>query len=299
MRAHTLLVVIVGLAACRSSSNPNMNPGPDGSNGSNTADAPPQAMSIKSIRMNQPTNGTAVSLANVVVTAHVTSKKYGHVWVQDQGGGQYSGIELYCNYGGTHPNCSMTQAQIDALAIGDVVNATGMFSSFLSSSAPAGAVPTLEIDAPVITSTGQTMMPATVDVDAATIAHDQQAAMTATPYMGAYVHVTGTSFKASSVSAAEFSMSCTDMSMPPQMGSTFGGFEATAGTTLLDVSLNFYKTVTYCLPCTGVTMPYPCTNAVTANETFTALSGIVEANYNTNGQVYLGISPTSDTDLPK
>jgi hypothetical protein len=297
MRAHTLLVVIIGLAACRSSSSPN-NPNIDAPNGSGSADAPVQAVSISSIRMNQPTNGTAINLSNVVVVAHVSSKKYGHVYVQDAGGGQYTGIQLFCNYGGTHPNCSMTQAQIDALTIGEVVNVSGMFSSFLSSTAPAGAVPVLEIDAPVITAGSGTMTPATVDVDPATIADNQQGMTAAAPFFGTYVHVTGSSFKATSINPMEFAMTCTDMSTPPQTGATFGGFEATSGSTVLDVSLNFYKTVTYCLPCTGVAMPYPCTNAVTANQTFTGLSGIVEPNYNSNGKVYLAVSPTTDTDMP-
>jgi hypothetical protein len=249
--------------------------------------------------MQQPTTGAAITLQNVVVTAHVSSKKYGHVYVQDNGGGPYTGIELFCNYGGTHPTCTMTQAQIDALTIGTVVNVTGTFSSFLSSMAPAGAQPILEIDDPVITATGQNATPVAISVDAATIAHDQLAASGVDQYKGNYVKVTGASIKATSVAATEFSMSCTDMSSPPMTGMTFGGFEATVGSSLLDVSLNFYNTVTYCLPCGGVAMPYPCTNAVTANETFTSLSGIVEPNYNSNGKVYLQISPTSDNDLTK
>ena len=293
MHKLILATMMCGAMACgRSNSG-------GGGGGGGGVDAPASnAVSIQSIRMNQPTNGAMVTFANVVVTANVTSSKYGHVYVQDQGGGMYSGIQLFCNYGGKSPNCSMTRAQIDALTVGSVVNVTGTFSSFLSSTAPAGAQPVLEIDAPVITPTGQTMPPMPIDVDAATIAHDQQAAATADPYKGVYVHVAGTSFTASSVMAAEFSMSCTDQSMPAQMGSTFGGFEMTSGSSVLDVSLNFYKTVTYCLPCTGVAMPYPCAKPLTASEAFTAMSGIVEPNYNSNGMVYLAISPTSDADLP-
>jgi hypothetical protein len=87
------------------------------------------------------------------------------------------------------------------------------------------------------------------------------------------------------------------MSMPPKSGTTFGGFEANAGAAMLDVGLGFYKTVTFCLPCNGVPMPYPCANPVT-NQTFSSLSGIVEPEYNSNGMVYLQISPTSDGDMP-
>jgi len=286
-------VLIVLLAACRSDSG-TQNPGTGPDSGTTSGPDAPGAMAttIKAIRMNQPTNGAMVSLQNVVVTGHVTSKKYGHVWVQDAGGGQYSGIELYCNYGGTTPNCPMTQAQIDALTVGSVVNVTGSFKSFLLSTAPAGAQPNLEIDAPMITSTGQNMTPVAVSVDAATIAKAQLASPAADPYKGAYVTVTG-AFTASNVMATEFSASCT--SAMGTAGTTFTGFEATGNSQTLAVGLTFYKTVTYCLPQCG----YPCTNQVTANEAFTSVSGIVEPEYNTNGQVYLQISPTTDADLPK
>jgi hypothetical protein len=206
---------------------------------------------------------------------------------------------LFCNYGGTTPNCAMTKAQIDALAIGTEVDVTGNFSSFLLSTAPAGAQPQLEIDAPMITPTGNTQTAVAISVDAATIAHDQLAAPGADPYKGAYVKVNGTSFTASSITPMEFQSTCTDKSMPPQNGTTFNGFEVTSGGSMLDIGLSFYNTVTYCLPCSGVAMPYPCTNPVTANEAFTSVSGIVEPQYNKNGSVYLQLSPTSDTDLAK
>lgn len=283
------LVLVAALAACRSDSNTGS--GPDAPRGSGTdAAGSGSTMSIKSIRMNQPTNGAAVSLKAVVVTGHVTSKKYGHVWVQDQGGGMYSGIELYCNYGGTNPNCSMTQAQIDALAVGDVVDVTGMFNSFLLSTAPAGAQPNLEIEAPMVTASGQSMAPVAVDVSAATVAKAQLAAAGADPYKGAYVHVTGGPFMVSSTMASEFTSTCT--SSTGMAGTTYNGFEASGGGQTLAVGLTFYKTVTFCLPSCG----YPCTNPVT-NQSFANISGIVEPEYNANGQVYLQISPTTDGDL--
>lgn len=274
-----------------------------GSDNNTTVDAPKSvdgpgmgSVSIKSVRMNQPTNKSPVSFSNVVVTAHVTSSKYGHIWVQDQGGGMYSGVELFCNYAGTSPSCTMTKAQLDALAIGTVVNVTGMFNSFLLSTAPAGAQPNIEIDAPMITPTGATMAAVAVDVPAATVAKAQLAAAEAEPYKGAYVHVTGGPVAVSSKTAMEFASTCTDKSMPPMTGATFNGFEAGTGTGTLAVGLGFYSTVTYCLPCTGVAMPYPCANPI-ATQSFTSVSGIVEPEYNANGMVYLQLSPTSDSDL--
>jgi hypothetical protein len=298
VRKAALAIMIFGAMACRAGGTTGGTGGGGGGGGGGTGpDAPAAAATtIKQVRMNQPTNGTMVSFQNVVVTAHVSSKKYGHVWVQDAGGGEYSGIELFCDYGGTKPNCSMTQAQIDALAIGTVVNATGSFNSFLLSTAPTGAQPNFEIEQVMITATGQTMTPVAVDVPAATVAHDQLGAATADPYKGAYVHVTGTSYSVTSVTPMEYTSTCTDKTMPPQTGTTYGGVELSAGSTMLDVGLNFYNTVTYCLPCTGVAMPYACSNPITT-QTFTSLSGIVEPEYNSNGKVYLQVSPTSDTDL--
>lgn len=291
MRTAALMIVL--MMACRATGG-----GGGGGSGSGAPDGPSNANTVKAIRMNQPTNGAMVSLSNVVVTAHVTSKKYGKVWVQDPGGGAYSGIEVYCNYGGTNPNCTMTQQQINALAVGTVVNVTGKFNSFLLSTAPAGAQPSFEIESPTITATGQTMTPVAVDVAATTVAKDQLASPAADPYKGAYVHVTG-SFNVSSITAMEFTSTCTDKSTPPQMGMTYSGVEVASSPGTLALGLGFYDTVTYCLPCTGVAMPFACTNALTMHEAFSSLAGIVEPSYNANGMVYLEVSPTSDADLAR
>jgi hypothetical protein len=174
---------------------------------------------------------------------------------------------------------------------------TGTFKNFLLSTAPAGAMPNLEIDAPTITPTGATMSPVAVDVAANVVAKDQLAAAGAEPYKGAYVRVMS-SMPVSNKAATEFASTCTDKSMPAQMGATFNGFEVGSGANTLAVGLSFYSTVTYCLPCTGVAMPYACNNAI-ATQTFTSVTGIVEPEYNsTNGAVYLQISPATDNDLP-
>ena len=205
----------------------------------------------------------------------------------------YSGIHVFCNYGGTHPNCSMTEAQFEALAIGDVVSLTGTFSNYTPTT-PTGAPPEIEIDSPNITNAGTTMTPTAVDVPAATLISTQATASGAAPYEGAYVHVTGGPFTVSNVAAAEYSATCT--STAGVAGTTFDGFEATSGGNTFDIGLTYYYNVTYCLPDCG----YACTNQVTATEAFTSLSGIVEPESNaTGGQVYLQISPTQDSDLVK
>src|SRR2546421_6639363 len=72
VRITTLAILISSLMACAARSG-----GGGPGSGSNTPDAPAQenAVSIKSIRMTQPTNGTMITLQNVVVTGHVSSKK--------------------------------------------------------------------------------------------------------------------------------------------------------------------------------------------------------------------------------
>ena len=71
MRITTLAILISSLMACAARSG-----GGGPGSGSNTPDAPAQenAVSIKSIRMTQPTNGTMITLQNVVVTGHVSVK---------------------------------------------------------------------------------------------------------------------------------------------------------------------------------------------------------------------------------
>jgi hypothetical protein len=249
--------------------------------------------SVRDLRMNRPGSGVVVNLSNLVVVAHVSSKRTGSVWVQDIGGGTYSGIHVFCNFG--DGSCALSAAQIDALAVGTVVNVSGTFAMYLPATAPAGAVPEFELDAPAITSTGDTMLPVAIDAAATDVAKDALGAAS-DPYKGVYVHVAG-SWTASSITPSEMAGTCTDQSMPPQTGSQFTGFEATSASTTLAVGLNFYDTLTYCLPCTGVPAPYPCNNTIAASQTFPTLRGIVEPDFNANGSIYLRLSPVLDSDL--
>lgn len=251
--------------------------------------------SVRQLRMSPPGSGVLVNLAGLVVVAHVSSTRTGSVWVQDLGGGTYSGIHVFCNFG--DGSCALSKLQIDALAVGTVVNVSATVQMYLPASAPAGAIPELELDAPAITSTGDTRAPVAVDAAVADVAKAAVGAAS-DPYKGCYVHVTGAaSWTASSVTASELAGTCTDQSMPPQTGTQYTGFEATGASATVAVGLGFYDTLTYCLPCTGVPAPYPCNNAVTASQTFPKLQGIVEPDFNVNGAVYLRVSPVLDADL--
>ncbi len=240
---------------------------------------------------------TPGALHGVVVVQKVTTAIHGEIWVQDAGGGTYSGIELFCNYGGTNPNCPMTKAAVDALVPGDVADINGMFTTFLPAGAPNGSVPVLELVQPAVTVTG-TSQAVAVDVAASTIAKAQLGAAS-DPYKGAYVHLTGvTSFGSTNVAAQDFAATCTDQSMPPQTGATYNGFEATGAGSTIAVAFTFFNTITYCLPCTGVMKPYPCTNQVTGTSTFSVVRGVVEPSFSTTaGTAFLQIQPTVDSDL--
>lgn len=268
----------------------------DGGSGSDTGSDAALVTTVKALRMAPPADGIAVDLAHAVVVAKILGAKHGSVWVQDPGGGAYSGIQLFCSY--STGACPMTMAQLDALAIGSVVAVTGTFDAFLATGAPTGAQPVLEIESPQITATGATMTPVAIGMAASILSKSNYAPGTSDPYKGAYVLVTGAlGFSAASVTAAEFAATCTDNSTPPQTGTTYFGFDATGAGSLLAIDFTFYTSLTYCLPCTGVTNPPACANPVAANDTFTTLRGIVEPGYSTSGMIYLGVSPTDDADL--
>ncbi|HSQ66756.1 MAG TPA: hypothetical protein VLM85_26235 [Polyangiaceae bacterium] len=210
----------------------------------------------------------------------------GDVWVQDQGGGPYSGIHLSCAYGGTAPNCSLTQTQIDALTAGEVVNVTGIFTVY-TPTIPSNAPSQIRLDAPAISPTGQTVAPVAMTVAASAVAKAQLGAAS-DPYKGVYVNVSaGGPYTVSSTTATEFQTSC-----PGDAGTTYNGFEAASGSTTLAIGLVFYDTVTYCMSGCGLPCPSPVTT-----QAFTSVAGIVEPSSNKNGAIYLGISPTLDSDL--
>ncbi len=289
--ASALVIALLACAACRASGTggDDTSAHPDANNAS--PDGPAGSQSVASIRQNQPTNGAAINLHQVVVVARVSSSKSGRIWVQDQGGGPYSGIEVYCSFTSTSHPCTMTRAQIDALNIGQVVDVAGSFDVY-TPSMPAGAQPSLEISQPTITADGGTMQPVAMTASASDISKDM--ATGAMQYKGAYVHVTGP-FTVSSTSPSEFQGTCTGSGTPPTMGTQYRGFEVTGGGATLAVGLDFYSTLTYCLP---DTCGHTCSNQVT-NQTFTNITGVVEANYNTaDNSVFLNISPVTDADLP-
>jgi hypothetical protein len=119
MRKLSLLALVLGFAACRGGDDGN-NPRPDSSV---TGDD----VTIQDIQNEAMPSGTAVTIKGVVVTAiDAYGAKTGDFWVQEPGGGEFSGIHVY----------GAPLDQVAALAIGDVVNISGaekddfMYSDF-------------------------------------------------------------------------------------------------------------------------------------------------------------------------
>jgi hypothetical protein len=119
MRKLSLLALVLGFAACRGGDDGN-NPRPDSSV---TGDD----VTIQDIQNVAMPSGTAVTIKGVVVTAiDAYGAKTGDFWVQEPGGGEFSGIHVY----------GAPLDQVAALAIGDVVNISGaekddfMYSDF-------------------------------------------------------------------------------------------------------------------------------------------------------------------------
>jgi hypothetical protein len=243
--------------------------------------------------MTPPTPSTQIQFQYVVIVQLVTSSRYGDIWVQDSGGGQYSGIHLFCNYGGSNPSCSMTKAQVDALHRGQVVNVSGKYDPY-TPSAPVGAPTQIEISAPMITPTGSMATPTATDVAASIVA--KGAAMSgATAYEGVYVRVTPGPFMINNTAPLEFEGTCPI----GDGGMTSFGVEATGQSQTLAVALKFHTStanptsLSWCL--SGC---FTCTTNVLSNQSFSTISGILEPDSSSGtNSIYLEVMPTVDTDF--
>jgi hypothetical protein len=110
MRTTTLFFATLGLVACRGGGSP----GPDTNNTGD--DAPPGAIHIPDVQNPSMPPGTPVELHGVIVTAiDAFGTKTGDIWVEEPGGGTFSGIHVF----------GAATADVAALAQGDIVDITG------------------------------------------------------------------------------------------------------------------------------------------------------------------------------
>lgn len=109
MRKLSLLALVLGLVACRDSGGGDDGPSPDASTTGGE-------VTIQEVQNDSMVAGTKVTLKGVIVTAidNFGSRK-GDIWVQEPGGGEYSGVQVY----------GAPLDQVAALVVGDVIDITG------------------------------------------------------------------------------------------------------------------------------------------------------------------------------
>ncbi|HTJ41843.1 MAG TPA: hypothetical protein VL463_07085 [Kofleriaceae bacterium] len=164
MKLRTLAIALLAAAACRGSSSNN----PDGNNNNPDGVVNPDDVTIYDIQ--DPSNkvqvGATVTVRGVVVTAIDNfGDKTGNIWVEEPGGGAYSGVEVF-NAGAT---------QVAALAVGDLVDITGAEKAEFALSTDTSGRTTTELEPPnggmmTVTKVGTGTVPDPVTVDPLAIA---------------------------------------------------------------------------------------------------------------------------------
>ena len=111
MRKLTLIALIVAaIPACRGSS------GDDAVTPDSGGTVDPNDVTIQEIQNDAMASGTAVKIKGVVVTAiDKFGAKTGDIWVEEPGGGPYSGVHVF----------GAPLDQVNALAVGDIVDIDG------------------------------------------------------------------------------------------------------------------------------------------------------------------------------
>jgi hypothetical protein len=233
----------------------------------------PRSRSVRALHAVSVANGTAVTVENAVVVAYnaVTSST-GSLFLQDAGGGRWSGIQLFC----TGSTCN---AAAKALAPGDVVTVSGKYTRYL------GTTPEIETNvAPVKAATPSVVRWTAVSGEVLDMAVDATDAHFL-PYNQAYVKVSGAITVADLV-PEELQAACPGASADV---TRHEGFQITDGAHQLLVGDLFAPAYTACVEggCD------PCANPVTLESAYGAVAGV--ARVGRGGKIQ--IAPTSDADL--
>src|SRR5262249_51282945 len=151
MKSNRLLAAAMLVCACRGTTqltehaDAPTGPQPD-ARSLPKADGPiAKAGTIRALNMNPPAPNSPAAITGVVAVGRVTSSTTATAWVQDPGGGPYSGIQLYC----PKSSCAAYDT-IDTLAAGEVLDVTGTYDVFQGSP---------ELKGVTITKKGTTMAP--------------------------------------------------------------------------------------------------------------------------------------------
>lgn len=175
MTRTTLAVALLGLslAGCRGDDNNNNNSGVDAPPGDGTI--PGGEVTIQQIQNDSMAPGTPVEVKGVVVTAiDAYGNRTGDLWVQEPGGGPFSGIKVF----------GAPLDQLATLAPGDIVDITGVEKDEFALTTDVSGRTVTEIK-PIgggmmtITKMGTGSVPAPATVDALAVSQMAQAAQDA------------------------------------------------------------------------------------------------------------------------
>src|SRR5262249_34327066 len=135
------------------------------------------AATIAAVTMSPPADGTEVTLPGVVVVGNELRATGAQVYVQDLGGGPYSGLLVYCG-------SSTCRTALERLQPGDIISVAGRLTAHKG-----GGGTTLELGDPLsIVWTGASAAPVAVDVPPELLAAAPDSAAFK-PYNGVYVRV--------------------------------------------------------------------------------------------------------------
>jgi hypothetical protein len=286
MKLKRLLAAAMLVTACRATNqqiadHPDASttgPQPDARINLPGPDAPPGASgSIRALNMSPPAANTSVSLGGVVTVGRVTSSSNATAWVQDPGGGPYSGIQLFC----PKSSCSAYDT-IDKLAAGEVLDVTGTYDVFQGSP---------ELKGVTITKKGTTTAPVATTLTAEMLAKGTDSTSPAfVQWNEVLVRLAGP-LTATNVTAPQFSAACSGGNGDAGAGSVqYRGFEVTIGHAVVNVGLGFFDTLHYCLPGCG----FACNDEVKAGDGFDSIQGVARV---LDG--FVRVDPATNEDMPR
>src|SRR5262249_26362540 len=146
------------------------------------------------LNMNPPAPNSPAAITGVVAVGRVTSSTTATAWVQDPGGGPYSGIQLYC----PKSSCAAYDT-IDTLAAGEGLDVTGTYDEFHGSP---------ELKGVTITKKGTTMAPVATTLTPDMVAKGTDSTSPAfVQWNEVLVRLAGP-IAATNVTAAQFSATC-------------------------------------------------------------------------------------------
>ncbi len=256
--------------------------------GAGTGGSMPYTGNVKGLRMNTPADNTSVTVQNVIVLGFTGNWKT--MYVQDEMGGEYSGIGVFCDF---ERSCTAWNSMNAAMTAtrGDKLTIVGNLDRF-TPSMPAGAREQLQIRPMMVMKTGMGT-PTAVEVPAADLA---KTAMNNAKWKGVYVRTTmGGPWSVTNLMPTELVNSGYMPCRPGDGGMIccsngphYGGFEITGG---ILVGTSWYRAIALSdMECARTTGMMP-DHVVTMTDRFSVIGGVFDDSFGAQ-QIF----PTVDGD---